>query len=111
MRVNPAAARPMRRGHVTESLKTSPPQRYAPSMDLAQALLDSLPDGCELRTSVADIGRGWEATAQIIHTTDTPKPVPRGHGPTEEDALHRALDGLASFWKWRTSPIARDYPR
>jgi hypothetical protein len=41
-------------------------------MDLAQALLDSLPDGCELRTSVADIGKGWEATASIILTTDTP---------------------------------------
>lgn len=56
----------------TETLQAEPQRRYRLKTDLAQALLDSLPDGCELRTSIADIGRGCEATAQIIHTTDTP---------------------------------------
>lgn len=78
---------------------------------LAQSLLDSLPDGCELRTSVEDTGRGWEATAQIVHITDTPKPIHVGLGPTDEDALEQAIDSLAYFWEWRTSAVAREYPR
>ena len=80
-------------------------------MESAQALLDMLPVGCELRTSVADVGRGWEATAQIVHITDTPKPIHVGRGPTDEDALERAIHSLAYFWEWRTSPVARNYPQ
>ena len=77
----------------------------------AQSLLDSLPDGCELRTSIEDTGKGWEATAQIIHPTDSPKPIHIGRGGTEEDALHRAIHSLAYFWQWRTSKVAREYPQ
>lgn len=64
----------------------------------AQALLDALPDGCELETSVRDTGDGWEATARIINPNDTPRPLYVGRGPTSEDALLRAIDTCADYW-------------
>ena len=66
-----------------------------------QKLLDMLPDGCELRTSVTDIGDGWKATAQVINPHDTPKPVYVGRGPTGEAALLRAIEACASYWDSR----------
>lgn len=69
-----------------------------------QKLLDMLPDGCELETSVRDTGTGWEATACIIHVTDTPKPEYLGRGATDEEALLKAIGTCAHFWAWRHRP-------
>lgn len=76
-----------------------------------QKLLDAMPAGCELQTSVSDTGMGWEATASLLHPTDSPKPVFVGRGYTDKGALARAIDSLAYFWTWRTSKVAREYPQ
>lgn len=72
----------------------------------AQKLLDAMPDGCELETSVRDTGRGWEATACLIHPGDTPRPEYLGRGATEEEALLRAIGACSHFWTWRHRPRA-----
>lgn len=66
-----------------------------------QKLLDSLPDGCELETSVEDTGAGWKATACIMHPTDSPKPSYVGRGVTADEALLAAIKVLANFWTHR----------
>lgn len=63
-----------------------------------QKLLDALPDGCELETSVRDTGKGWEATACVINPNDTPRPLYVGRGPTSEDALLRAIEVCSNYW-------------
>lgn len=75
----------------------------------AQKLLDAMPDGCELETSVRDTGAGWEATARLIHPDDTPRPQYLGKGATEEEALLRAIGACAYFWEWRRSGGMRDW--
>lgn len=66
-----------------------------------QKLLDMLPDGCELETTVAIDGPEWKATARIVNPNDTPRPCYVGRGQSEEEALRRALHLCASYWASR----------
>lgn len=68
-----------------------------------QKLLDSLPDGCQLETSVEPVDGGWKATACIINPHDTPKPMYVGRGETEEKALLLAISHCADYWESRKS--------
>lgn len=67
----------------------------------AQKLLDSLPDGCELETTVEPDGHRWKATACIENPKDTPRPCYIGRGASEEAALLDAIDLCANYWDSR----------
>lgn len=66
-----------------------------------QKLLDMLPDGCTLETSVEPELGGWKATACIENPHDTPRPRYVGHGASEETALLRAIEICAHYWDSR----------
>ncbi len=63
--------------------------------------LDNLPAGSELKTATRQTREGWEAVAQLIHPTDSPKPVYLGRGATEEEAKRMALSMCDDFWASR----------
>lgn len=72
----------------------------------SQRLLDSLPDGCELETSVELTPAGWRATACILNPHDSTKPLYLGRGQSEEEALLRAIAHCADYWARRNRPGA-----
>lgn len=74
-----------------------------------QKLLDMMPDGCTLETSVEPVPEGWKATACIENPHDTPKPRYVGRGASEEAALNRAIFGCWHFWEGRRSGGLRDW--
>ena len=67
----------------------------------AQKLLDTMPDGCELETTVRPDGAEWKATACIENPKDTPRPIYVGHGHSEEAALLNAIGLCAGYWASR----------
>lgn len=69
-----------------------------------QKLLDSLPDGCELETTVEPEGAGWKATACIENPHDTPRPCYVGRGASEDEALLAAIATCAHYWEGRQKP-------
>lgn len=87
---------------VANVARTSQPSAMLDSPELAaQKLLDMLPAGCDLETTVKPDGLEWKATARVEHPDDSPRPRYVGHGPTEEAALLRAIGACAGYWAGR----------
>lgn len=74
-----------------------------------QKLLDMLPDGCTLETSVEPAPEGWMATACIENPHDTLRPCYVGRGASEEAALLAAITVCARYWESRRSGGLHDW--